>query len=503
MNTLLNAMKNNSNYTYTENGAITHKTTNSALLDMFGMGGSMRNRSENDIIFMFKKAYEENPEYALKCLFYLRDVRGGQGERRFFRTVINWLAREDKDAVIRNLEAIPEMGRWDDLYSLVGTPCEKEAFELMLRQITLDVESKTPSLLAKWLKSENTSSMESRRLGTKTRFYFGLDSRTYRKMLSALRTKINVLEKLMSQNRWEEIEFDKIPSKAGLIYKNVFATKDVTKARYAAFMANKNTKVNASVLNPVDIAEEIFNSRGYPTNITRLAWDKYWTNLKDYYDGREERGIAVVDVSGSMTGRPMAAAVSMGAYIAERGNGPFKDHFITFSDNPTLVKFEGTDLYDKFERARHADWGGSTNIEAVFDLLLNTAKRNHVKQEEMPETLYILSDMEFNQGLTDNTFVRDYWGRPRRRLLQDSTAVNTLIEKKAQEWKAAGYKVPNVIFWNLDARQDNVPAIGDGFFYVSGNSMNVIESILSRTPPKTATELMMDVLNRERYKNIH
>ena len=426
-----------------------------------------------------------------------------QGERRFFRTVINWLARENKDAVIRNLEAIPEMGRWDDLYSLVGTPCETEAFELMLRQITLDVESKTPSLLAKWLKSENTSSMESRRLGTKTRFYFGLDSRTYRKMLSALRTKINVLEKLMSQNRWDEIEFDKIPSKAGLIYKNVFATRDVTKARYAAFMANKNTKVNASVLNPVDIAEEIFNSRGYPTNITRLAWDKYWTNLKDYYDGREERGIAVVDVSGSMTGRPMAAAVSMGAYIAERGNGPFKDHFITFSDNPTLVKFEGTDLYDKFERARHADWGGSTNIEAVFDLLLNTAKRNHVKQEEMPETLYILSDMEFNQGLTDNTFVRDYWGRPRRRFLQDSTAVNTLIERKAQEWKAAGYKVPNVIFWNLDARQDNVPAIGDGFFYVSGNSMNVIESILSRTPPKSATELMMDVLNRERYKNIH
>ena len=503
MNTLLNAMKNDSNYTYTENGAITHKTTNSALLDMFGMGGAMRNRSENDIIFMFKKAYEENPEYALKCLFWLRDVRGGAGERRFFRTVINWLAREDKDAVIRNLEAIPEMGRWDDLYSLVGTPCETEAFELMLRQITLDVESKTPSLLAKWLKSENTSSMESRRLGTKTRFYFGLDSRTYRKMLSALRTKINVLEKLMSQNRWDEIEFDKIPSKAGLIYKNVFATKDVTKARYAAFMANKNTKVNASVLNPVDIAEEIFNSRGYPTNITRLAWDKYWTNLKDYYNGREERGIAVVDVSGSMTGRPMAAAVSMGAYIAERGNGPFKDHFITFSDNPTLVKFEGTDLYDKFERARNADWGGSTNIEAVFDLLLNTAKRNHVKQEEMPETLYILSDMEFNQGLTDNMFIRDYWGRPRRRLLQDSAAVNTLIERKAQEWKAAGYKVPNVIFWNLDARQDNVPAIGDGFFYVSGNSMNVIESILSRTPPKSAYQLMMDVLTRERYNNIH
>ena len=502
MNTLLNAMKNASNYTYTENGAVTHKTTNSALLDMFGMGGSMRNRSDEDIIFMFKKAYDENPEYALKCLFYLRDVRGGQGERRFFRTVINWLAREDKDAVIRNLEAIPEMGRWDDLYSLMDTPCENEALDFMLRQITLDVTSKTPSLLAKWLKSENTSSAESRRLGTKTRLYFGLDPRTYRKMLSALRTKINVLEKLMSQNRWDEIEFDKIPSKAGLIYKNVFATKDVTKARYAAFMANKETKVNAGVLNPVDIAEQIFStSYRMPSKTERLAWDKYWANLKDYYNGREERGIAVVDVSGSMYGTPLYAAVSMGAYIAERGKGPFQNHFITFSSNPELVKFEGVDLYDKFKRAQGANWNNSTDIAAVFDLLLNTAKKNHVPQEEMPETLYIFSDMEFDGCMYYPAY--DKYGRRGYARLKSANEVNTLIEYKAKEWAAAGYKVPNVIFWNLDARQDNVPAIGDGFFYVSGNSMNVIESILSRTPPKSAVELMMNVLNRERYKNIH
>ena len=425
-----------------------------------------------------------------------------QGERRFFRTVINWLANENKEAVIRNLEAIPEMGRWDDLYSLIGTSCEKEALNFMLYQITLDAASKTPSLLAKWLKSENTSSAESRRLATKTREYFGLTPREYRKMLSSLRTKINVLEKLMSQNRWDEIEFDKIPSKAGLIYKNVFATKDVTKARYAAFMANKETKVNASVLNPVDIAKQIFSSN-YASKVDRLAWDKYWANLKDYYNGREERGIAVVDVSGSMYGTPLYAAVSMGAYIAERGKGPFQNHFITFSDKPELVEFNGIDLYDKFRRAETANWQGSTNVEAVFDLLLDTAKKNHVTQEEMPETLYILSDMEFNSCMTDSTVTYDYWGRPRRKILENSAEVNTLIEKKAKEWKAAGYKVPNVVFWNLDARQDNIPAIGEGFFYVSGNSMNVIESILSRTPPKTAYQLMMDVLTRDRYKNIH
>lgn len=502
MNKLLNGLKDNFNYGYTENGAIKRVTTNSALLDMFGMGGSMRNRSDEDIIFMFKKAYEENPEYALKCLFYLRDVRGGQGERRFFRTVINWLAREDKNAVLRNLESIPEMGRWDDLYALIDTPVEKEVFYLINKQLLLDVESKTPSLLAKWLKSENTSSPTSKMLGRKTREALEMNSKQYRKMLSMLRDRIKIVETLMSQNRWDEIEFDKIPSKAGLIYKNVFATKDITKERYAAFMSNKETKVNAAVLNPVDIAKQIFTKYN-PSKVERLAWDKYWANLKDYYNGREERGIAVVDVSGSMNGTPLYAAVSMGAYIAERGKGPFQNHFITFSDQPELVKFEGIDLYDKFHRANSANWRNSTNVEAVFDLLLSTAIKNHVTQNEMPETLYIFSDMEFNRGMTDNTIIRGPWGSMIRRSLQDSAAVNTLIEKKMREWKAYGYKTPNVVFWNLDARQDNVPAIGDGFFYVSGNSMNVIESILSRTPPKTATELMMDVLNRERYKNIH
>lgn len=502
MNTLLKELKNNSNYGYTENGAIKRLTTNSALLDMFGMGGSMRNRSDEDIIFMFKKAYEENPEYALKCLFYLRDVRGGAGERRFFRTVINWLAREDKNAVLRNLESIPEMGRWDDLYALVGTPVEKEVFYLINKQLLLDVESKTPSLLAKWLKSENTSSPYSKTLGRKTREALEMNSKQYRKMLSMLRGRIKIVETLMSQNRWDEIEFDKIPSKAGLIYKNVFATKDITKERYAAFMSNKETKVNAAVLNPVDIAKQIFTKRN-PSKVERLAWDKYWTNLKDYYNGREERGIAVVDVSGSMNGTPLYAAVSMGAYIAERGKGSFQNHFITFSDQPELVKFDGVDLYDKFHRAENANWRNSTNIEAVFDLLLSTAVKNHVTQDEMPETLYILSDMEFNGCMTDNTIIRGPWGTMIRRPLRDSAAVNTLIEKKMREWKAYGYKAPNVVFWNLDTRQDNIPAIGEGFFYVSGNSMNVIESILSRIPPKTATELMMDVLNRPRYSNIH
>ena len=486
MNMLLNSMKQDSNFTHTENGAITHKTTESALLDMFAMGGAMRQRSVDDVILMFKKAYQENPVYALKCLFYLRDVRGGQGERRFFRECMKWLTKNDAAAARRNLQYVAEFGRWDDLYCFVGTSLEKDAFKIMKEQFVLDLNCNTPSLLAKWLHSENATSKENAKLGALTCQYFGYSPRQYRKNLSTLRERIRVLERLMSQNRWNEIEFDKIPSKAGLKYKNAFARRDIVKAKYEKFAKDENAKVNAEILNPVDIAGQIFG-RGYYaepfSEVDRLMLQKYWDNLKDYYGGREERGIAVVDVSGSMIGQPMNAAVSMGAYIAERGKGPFQNHFITFSHSPKLVEFEGVDIVDKFLRARVADWGMDTNIEATFNLILRTARKNNLPQSEMPERIYIFSDMEFNRCTG----------------CCNEQGMNTLLENIALEWQKYGYELPSLIFWNLSARQENIPAIGGRFSYVSGFSMNMIENILSG---KDGYSLMLDKLDSERYSVI-
>ena len=497
-NTFMNAMKNEANYTFTENGAITHRTTKSDLLDMFALGGSMRKRSDEDVILMFRKAFAENPTYALKCLFYLRDVRGGQGERRFFRLCMKDLAINHVEDARRNLRHVPEFGRWDDMYLFVGTPLEKEAFNFMKGQLALDVNSTTPSLLAKWLKSENTSSQKSRELAQKTRIAFGMNHKQYRKTLALLRERINIVERLMSENRWDEIEFDKIPSKAGLIYKNAFARHDIERMKneavqsYADFAKDTTKKVNAEVLNPVDIANQIF-SHGWkkPSETDRLMWDKYWANLKDYYNGREENGIAICDVSGSMTGQPMNAAVSMSAYIAERGKGPFKNHFITFSGNPALVEFEGVDTFDKFHRAIRADWGGSTNVEAALDLMLNTAIANNVPAEDMPTRLYIFSDMEFNGCMTCGAPTSGRWGGGTRVSNPD-----TLFETIAKRWAVRGYELPKVIFWNLDARQNNIPALGGRFSYVSGFSMNMVETILSG---KDGYDLMMDKLNTERY----
>ena len=456
---------------------------------MFALGGSMRNRSDEDVILMFKNAYEENSLYALKCLFYERNCRGGQGERRFFRICIKWLAQHDAAAVRRNLKFIPLLGRWDDLYSLVGTPVEVDMFKLWREQLLLDINCETPSLAAKWACSENCSSRESKILGNKTRKALGdLTSKEYRKMLSTLRKRINIVESLMSQGRWDEIKFDKLPSKAGLKYRNAFARNEYTRERYAAFMSNKETKVNAGVLNPVDIANQIYSAGYRATSVERNAWQKYWDALPDYYHGHEEPGIAVVDVSGSMWGQPLNAAVSMGAYIAERGKGPFKNHFITFSDRPELVEFNGVDIYDKFCRAQNADWGGSTNIEAVFDLLLSTARKSKAAADDMPKTLYIFSDMEFNYCVTSNS---------QRRI--NENGILTVIEAQRAKWHQYGYEVPRVIFWNLDARQNQIPALNGPFSYISGFSMSGIEAVLSG---KDGYDLMMEVLNSPVYQDI-
>jgi len=173
----------------------------------------------------------------------------------------------------------------------------------------------------------------------------------------------------------------------------------------------------------------------------------------------------------------------MGAYIAERGHGPFANHFITFSCCPELVSFEGVDIVDKFNRCRKAYWGYNTNIEAVFNLLLRIAKKEKVDPKDLPTRLYIFSDMEFDAGLE----------------LESKDEINTLLDSIAKKWEAEGYELPQLIFWNLDARNNTIPAIGGRFAYISGFSMSMIESILSG---KDGYDLMLDKLNSDRYKAI-
>ena len=499
---MLNALKNETNFTYTENGALTHKTTRSDLLDLFAMGAAYRSRSDADVILLFRKAFQEDPVYAMKCLFYIRDVRGGQGERRFFRVCMRDLASWNPESAKRNMNLIPEYGRWDDLFVFFGTPLQNDALVLLKAQLVLDVQCKTPSLLAKWLPSENTSSGKTRAQAAIVRKYLGWTHKQYRKTLSVLRARINVLERLMSAGRWDEIEFDKIPSRAGMIYKNAFARHDLERMQsekavqsYSDFAKDTTAKVNAKTLYPYECVSEAMkvmgsNSDWYRSyrnvalnDTNRLMVNKYWDNLADYFNGAAFDGICVVDTSNSMTwgeGTAIKVATSLGLYCAEKAKGPFAGHYISFSRTPRLVATDGIDFCDKVDRIVCANLCENTDIEATFDLVLNTALRNRMAQEDLPQNIIVISDMEFDHARTTR-----------------GSNARTLMENIERKWNSVGYKMPNLVFWNVNARNDNIPmTVKDGVSFVSGFSPSIFQQIMSG---KTAFDLMYEVLDQERY----
>lgn len=499
------ALENEFNYKLTENGGLAHKSTYDALYDLFALGGAYRKRSDEDCIFLFMKAFKENPTYAMKCLFYLRDILQGQGERRFFRVCIKWAANNETEAMARNLKHIPEFGRWDDLYAFVGTKLENEMWEFMDRQFYLDLNSRTPSLLGKWLKSENTSSKESRALGTKTRKAFGLSSREYRVNLSRLRKRINVLERLMSERRWDEIEFDKIPSKAGLIYKNAFARHDVERMKakavqsYADFAKDKNAKVNTKALYPYEVVEKAINvlhSRHYPwrtmdvalDDTDRLMVNKYWENLADYMSKLDMNALCVVDTSGSMHGTPINIAISLGMIAADKARGPFHGYYISFSSRPQLIKVEGVDFVDKVRRIYDTNLCENTNLEATFDMLLNVARRTHMKQKDLPKSIIVISDMEIDSAYGMYSWRGDHdAARAKNR---------TMMENMRLKWKRYGYDLPKMVYWNVDARHDTFLDDGPDVTYVSGASAILFEQVARGV---TAQDLMMEKLDSKRY----
>ena len=493
MNTFMNGLQNASNYTVTENGALAHKTTRSAVYDMFALGGAYRKRNDEDCILLFKNALEENETLALKCLFYLRDCRGGQGERRFFRVCYKWLAQKHADVARRNFELISEYGRYDDvIYALIRTPLENDALEFMKNQLALDLECKTPSLLAKWLPSENASAVKTKKMGNIIREYLGMTHREYRKTLSILRERINLLERLMSANRWDEIEFDKIPSKAGLIYKNAFARRDIIAKKYEAFAKSEDTKVNASTLYPYDVVHKaVEGTRGWGysfrdmSDTDRAMVEKYWENLPDYLEGKPCKMMCVVDTSGSMTGSeasaPINVAIGLGMYCAERIGGPFKNHYISFSSRPQLIKIEGVDFVDKVRRIYKTNLCENTDLVKTFRMLKEIALT--AKPEDIPETIVVISDMQIDCGSR-------FYG----------SNVATEMESMRREWEKAGLKMPKLVYWNVEARgAANFLDDGPNVTYVSGCSPVIFQQVISGV---TGYELMLKKLESARYEAI-
>lgn len=476
MNTLIKEIENKQNHTFTENGAVTLKSTLNANLDLFGLGGSLRNASEEDVVRVFSKAFAEDRLIAVKTLFYIRDVRVGAGERKTFRTCFNWLAKNYPSVAVKNLENVIEFGRWDDLYCVRGTSLWNDNVLPMIQKEWFKVGS--PSLAWKWFSSNNTSSKESRTIAEEIRDFIGVSPRTYRKTLSEKRAQLNVVERDMCANRWDEINYKGVPSKAALNYKDAFQKHDAV--RYNEYIKNVKsgkTTINAGTLYPYNIVEKCFAGDESDT------LDVLWNALPNYLKDDTSNGIVVADVSGSMSGRPMAVSISLAMYISERNNGAFKDRFITFSENPTLQKVTGTGIKEKVRNLSSADWGMSTDLEAVFNLILDTAKEHNIPASELPTKIYIVSDMEFDVAC-----------------YQPDKTISVNINKLYEE---ANYKCPELVFWNVNARNIQYPIRFDqnGTCMVSGCSPSILKYLLAGEIINP-DQVMLDTVNNERYNSV-
>jgi hypothetical protein len=503
MNVVRKTLNNEYNVSITENGAVGYRTTGKELLDLNFAVASLRKMSDSEVSNRFKKAFCEDKILAMKWLFYARDARQGLGERRLLRVVLADLVKSNPEMVIPVINLIPEYGRYDDMWCLLDDEDSANVVcQIVDKQLKQDWENmaakKTISLIAKWMPSINASSAKTKEYGKKLCKALGMTEREYRKALSKLRKYLGVVEVDMSDKNWSAIKYEAVPSRANLIYNNAFLRNDEARRReYLGQLEKGETKINASTLFPHDIVHKYMNSSMWSRSLRPkdATIEALWKALPDTVKGCGNT-IVVADGSGSMTTTvdnsskvtALEVANALAVYFAERSSGQFKDKYITFSNRPQIVDFSNCkSLHDKLQTALMHNEVADTNIEKVFDLILTTAINGHMHQEDLPQNILIISDMEFNScARCDNG---GYGSRPTQRL----------FDVIAQKYARAGYKMPRLVFWNVNSRTGTIPVKENelGVALVSGFSVNVAKMVMSgKTDP---FECLIETLNSDRY----
>ena len=489
---MLNYLKQEANRTYTENGAVTNRSTGSELLDLFATVGALRRADEQEITDRFLRGWTEDKDLAIKLLFYARDVRGGLGERRVFRTVLRWLAVNEPKSLVKNLPLIAEYGRWDDVVTLLDSPVKAAVVDLLKEQLAKDRESLKQedapvSLLGKWLPSINAHNEETVRRGRLLAKELGLSERDYRKLLSALRDRIRILENNLREKDYS-FDYAKQPSKAMFKYRKAFARND--RERYTEFLQRVQkgeATLHTGTLLPYELVDSwLTNSGRYrmPSPEEAMTLNTTWAALEDF--ATDENALAVVDTSGSMYGwsspKPASVALSLGLYFAERAKGPYRNHFIEFSAHPELIELKGDTFVEKLRYISTFNEVANTNLEAVFELILSAAVKNNVAQEDLPQKLYIISDMEFDSCM-DN-------------------ASATIFENARKRYAKHGYELPQIVFWNVESRNHQQPVTMNdrGVALVSGCSPRIFSMAMEGVLDPYA--FMLSVLNNDRYAPI-
>lgn len=505
MNAVRQTLNNEYNLSVTENGAVGYRTTGKELLDLNFAIASLRKMSDAEVTKRFRKVFCEDQILAMKWLFYSRDARQGIGERRLFRVVLKDLVESNPEMVIPVINLIPEYGRYDDMWCLLdNAESAKVIYQIVDKQLKQDWDNmkagKPISLIAKWMPSINASSAKTKEYGKKLCKALKMTEREYRKALSKLRKYLDVVEVKMSDKNWSEIKYEAVPSRANLIYNSAFLRNDETRRReYLSKLEKGETKINASTLFPHDIVHKYMNSNMWSARLKPMdaTIEALWKALPDTVQGCGNT-IVVADGSGSMTTRvdnnsgvtALEVANALAIYFAEHSSGQFKDKYITFSERPQFVDFSNCkSLHAKLQTALAHHEVANTNIEKVFDLILTTAINNHMSQEDLPQNVLIISDMEFDGCTSCGNSSR--WER--------KSPTQKLFDVIAQRFTDAGYKMPRLVFWNVASRTDTIPVKENelGVALVSGFSVNVAKMVMSgKTDP---FECLLETLNSERY----
>ena len=503
------------NVSITENGMMGFKTTYHPLLDMNFKIASYRSKSDLEVVKDFKAILESSDaEYALRFIFMVRDAREGLGERRLFRLCVKELLNynfENKEEIFHTIirDLIPQYGRYDDMFVFMDTDYEDFVVDTIRVQLLTDhvnaKKGKSISLLAKWMPSENASSKETKRLARKFISALNATPASYRQMLSGLRAYSKVIETQTSANEWANIDYSAVPSKANLKYKDAFLRHDEQRRRdFLAALRNpevakaQNLHINSGVNYPHEIVSKYSTTHwGAHVGAYDEALEQLWKALKP--TAGLANTIVVRDGSGSMTScvggtRTTALDIStaLAIYCSEQMEGDFKDKFITFSREAKLIDLSRYEsLHSKLEKCYKEDDCSNTNLENVFDLILQTAVDHKMSADEIPAQVLVISDMEFDPAAGG----RYGW-------YSGFNYDSNVIHNAAVRFAHYGYKLPKLVFWNVASRTTTIPCKynENGVLLVSGFSVNILKMVLNgKTDP---FEAVVEELDKERYNSI-
>ena len=491
---MLNYLKQETNKTKTTNGDTAFRSTMDELLDLFSNAATLRNKPEEIVKNYFTKAFyskkAKDKLLVLKCLFYIRDIQEGLGERRVFRIMMKELlsGRYGKDyEYLINL--IPEYGRWDDVLVALDTPAQDTMVKVIKNRMKKDIKALREgnihdiSLMAKWMPKEDTSSASKVKAARKLASLLKLPSRKYRKNLTELRKAIGIIETSLTKKDYT-FKYEHVPSLAMFKYKKAFARND--KERYEQYLEdvrNQKKALNTKVLAPYQITRAINKLNNKEISETQREYlDNAWNNLPDYAGA--SNALAVIDVSGSMVGESENVAQALGIYFAEHNKGYFHNHFILFSGNPQLIELHGNDIIEKVKYVKSYSDYTNTNIEKTYRLILDTAVKHNLPQSELPEKLYIISDMQFDEGSVNNDL--------------------SVFRQMQQEYEKNGYKLPNIIFWKVGEYHETFPVTKNeqGVISVSGFNTNLFKMIEENNFNYNPYDFMMKILKSTRYEKI-